>query len=89
MPPSFSGLIAVPSLKHNHTPSENIGCDSQALCVDCGEAEIIDELESSGTKWSSRRIANRIPTVGKKYEIVATPTLTRDKVFQLSGISTL
>lgn len=73
----------MPCLQKNHEPSTGVRCHSHSLGINRGESEISNQLEG----WTvsqlvlfaqSCHIQQASLTVGKKYEIVATPTLTEE-----------
>lgn len=79
MQSAVAGAVAVPRLQNDHEPPDGVGGNSEALGIDRCEAELIDELEDAGSvsrwRWQAKT-RKKGRTVGKKYEIVATPTLT-------------
>lgn len=55
MPASIMCAIAVPRLKYNHEPPNEIWCHSQALCIDRSETELLDELHKRVVSEQSAR----------------------------------
>jgi hypothetical protein len=73
---SIFRLVTVPCLEKHHEPAENVRSYCHSLSVDGREPEIADYLVGNRSSQTSIFTEDCYLTVGKKYEIVATPTLT-------------
>lgn len=82
MIPSILSVVAMPSLEYDHEPADNIWSDSEPLCVDRGESKVLDELNIGCQKQGdcSCKVSR---TVGRKYDTVATPTLTGQRQIRI------
>lgn len=82
MIPSILSVVAMPRLNYDHEPADNIRSDSEPLRVDRGESKVLDELNIGCQKQG--RCPYKVPrTVGRKYDIVATPTLTDQRKIRI------
>ena len=86
MIPSILSVVAMPSLKYDHEPADSIWSDSGPLRVDRGESKVLNELNIGCQK--QERCPYKVPrTVGRKYDTVATPTLTGKRKIRIWTIS--